>query len=60
MKVNWERGLDDSGRPTVNPEAYYETEPLTVYPTGGGAHNVSGPAADKGEKLYELRTGKSV
>lgn len=39
VKVNWAKGLDDSGRPMVNPEAYYDTEPLAVYPTGGGAHN---------------------
>jgi len=39
VKVNWAKGLNDSGRPLVNPEAYYDTEPLAVYPTGGGAHN---------------------
>jgi quinohemoprotein ethanol dehydrogenase len=39
VKVNWAKGLNDSGRPMVNPEAYYDTEPLAVYPTGGGAHN---------------------
>jgi quinohemoprotein ethanol dehydrogenase len=39
VKVNWAKGLDDSGRPMVNPEAYYDVEPLAVYPTGGGAHN---------------------
>jgi quinohemoprotein ethanol dehydrogenase len=39
VKVNWARGVDDSGRPMVNPEAYYDVEPLAVYPTGGGAHN---------------------
>src|SRR6516165_7878483 len=39
VKVNWAKGLNDSGRPLVNPEAYYDTEPVAVYPTGGGAHN---------------------
>ena len=39
VKVNWAKGVDDSGRPMVNPEAYYDTEPVAVYPTGGGAHN---------------------
>ncbi len=39
VKVNWAKGLDDSGRPMVNAEAYYDTEPVAVYPTGGGAHN---------------------
>jgi quinohemoprotein ethanol dehydrogenase len=33
------KGIDDSGRPVVNPEAYYDLEPLAVFPTGGGAHN---------------------
>jgi quinohemoprotein ethanol dehydrogenase len=39
VKVNWAKGLDDSGRPMVNPEAYYDLDPVAVYPTGGGAHN---------------------
>ena len=39
VKVNWAKGVDDSGRPMVNPEAYFDVEPLAVYPTGGGAHN---------------------
>jgi quinohemoprotein ethanol dehydrogenase len=39
VKVNWAKGLNDSGRPLVNPEAYYDREPVAVYPTGGGAHN---------------------
>jgi quinohemoprotein ethanol dehydrogenase len=39
VKVNWAKGLDDSGRPMVNAEAFYDTEPVAVYPTGGGAHN---------------------
>jgi quinohemoprotein ethanol dehydrogenase len=39
VKVNWAKGIDDSGRPMVNPEAYYDVEPVAVYPTGGGAHN---------------------
>jgi quinohemoprotein ethanol dehydrogenase len=41
VKVNWAKGLNDSGRPMVNPEAYYDVEPVAVYPTGGGAHNWS-------------------
>ena len=41
VKVNWAKGLNDSGRPVVNPEAYYDVEPVAVYPTGGGAHNWS-------------------
>jgi quinohemoprotein ethanol dehydrogenase len=36
VKVNWAKGIDDSGRPMVNPEAYYDVEPVAVYPTGGG------------------------
>lgn len=39
VKVNWAKGLNDSGRPMVNAEAYYDKEPVAVYPTGGGAHN---------------------
>jgi quinohemoprotein ethanol dehydrogenase len=41
-KVTWAKGIDQkSGRPIVNPEAYYGTEPISISPGGGGAHNWS-------------------
>ena len=39
VQVNWARGIDDRGKPMVNPEAFYDKEPVTIYPTAGGAHN---------------------
>src|SRR3984893_10786992 len=41
VKTNWASGLDAKGRPIVNPAAYYDTEPISLFPTGGGAHNWS-------------------
>ncbi len=43
VKVTWATGMDEKGRPKVNPEAYYDNDPvgLEIYPTGGGAHNWS-------------------
>ncbi len=41
VKTNWASGLDAKGRPIVNPEAYYDAEPISLFPTGGGAHNWS-------------------
>jgi quinohemoprotein ethanol dehydrogenase len=41
-RVTWAKGIDGkTGRPIVNPEAYYDTEPITISPGGGGAHNWS-------------------
>jgi quinohemoprotein ethanol dehydrogenase len=41
-KVNWARGIDPkTGRPIVNPEARYGREPVTIFPSAGGAHNWS-------------------
>jgi quinohemoprotein ethanol dehydrogenase len=41
-KVTWAKGIDQrTGRPMVNPEAYYGTEPIQISPGGGGAHNWS-------------------
>jgi quinohemoprotein ethanol dehydrogenase len=38
--VSWARGIDKAtGRPIVNPEAYYSTQPVTLMPSGFGAHN---------------------
>lgn len=41
VKTTWALGLDAKGRPTVNPAAYYDTDPIAIFPTGGGAHNWS-------------------
>src|SRR5262249_37043391 len=41
-RVTWARGLDEkTGRPFVNPEAPYGTEPIQISPGPGGAHNWS-------------------
>ena len=41
-KVTWAKGIDaKTGRPIVNPEAYYGTDPISISPGGGGAHNWS-------------------
>jgi len=41
VKTTWALGLDAKGRPMVNPAAYYDTDPIALFPTGGGAHNWS-------------------
>jgi PQQ-dependent dehydrogenase (methanol/ethanol family) len=41
VKVSWATGLDERGRPIVNPEAYYDSDGVEIFPTGGGAHNWS-------------------
>jgi len=38
--VTWAKGIDQkTGRPMVNAEAFYGTEPILISPGGGGAHN---------------------
>ena len=38
--VTWAKGIDQkTGRPLVNPEAFYGTDPILISPGGGGAHN---------------------
>jgi quinohemoprotein ethanol dehydrogenase len=40
--VTWAKGLDEkTGRPIMNPEAFYTQEAITISPGGGGAHNWS-------------------
>jgi quinohemoprotein ethanol dehydrogenase len=41
VKTTWALGLDAKGRPMVNPAAYYDKDPIALFPTGGGAHNWS-------------------
>lgn len=40
-RVNWARGFDKSGRPQINPEAFYGKDAIEIYPTADGAHNWS-------------------
>ena len=38
--VTWARGLnEETGRPIVNPEAYYGAQPISLAPGPGGGHN---------------------
>jgi quinohemoprotein ethanol dehydrogenase len=38
--VTWARGLnEETGRPIVNPEAYYHAQTIVLAPSNGGAHN---------------------
>jgi quinohemoprotein ethanol dehydrogenase len=39
VKVSWALRMGEGGRPVVNPEAYYDQDPISIYPTGGGGHN---------------------
>jgi quinohemoprotein ethanol dehydrogenase len=41
VQVNWTHGFDESGRPMINKEAFYDKDPITIFPTAGGAHNWS-------------------
>jgi quinohemoprotein ethanol dehydrogenase len=56
VKVTWATGHDEKGRPIVNPEAYYDDDPigLEIYPTGGGAHNWSPMAYHPGTGLVYI------
>jgi quinohemoprotein ethanol dehydrogenase len=41
-RVTWAKGIDPkTGRPMINPEVMYGTNPVPVSPGGGGAHNWS-------------------
>ena len=41
-RSTWASGIDqETGRPMVHPEAFYGTEPVTLSPSAGGAHNWS-------------------
>jgi quinohemoprotein ethanol dehydrogenase len=39
VPVTWATGFDANGRPVINPEAHYGTDPVLVSPGPGGAHN---------------------
>jgi quinohemoprotein ethanol dehydrogenase len=41
VKVSWALSMGKDGRPVVNPAAYYDQDPISIFPSGGGAHNWS-------------------
>jgi quinohemoprotein ethanol dehydrogenase len=42
VRVNWAKGLDEAtGKPIVNPEAFYGKDSISITPGPGGAHNWS-------------------
>lgn len=55
-QVNWMKGFDKSGRPMVNPEAFYGKEPITIFPTAGGGHNWSPMAFNSSTGLVYIPT----
>jgi quinohemoprotein ethanol dehydrogenase len=55
-QVNWTRGFDKSGRPQINPEAVYDKEPITIFPTAGGGHNWSPMSFDPATGLVYIPT----
>jgi quinohemoprotein ethanol dehydrogenase len=54
VKTTWALGLDPKGRPIVNPAAYYDTDPIALFPTGGGAHNWSPMSYSPGTGLVYI------
>ncbi len=55
-QTNWTRGFDKQGRPLINPEAVYDKEPITIFPTAGGGHNWSPMSFNPGTGLVYIPT----
>ena len=54
VRVSWALRMGRDGRPVVNPAAYYDQNPISVYPTGGGAHNWSPMSYNPGTGLVYI------
>jgi len=54
VKVSWALGMGKDGRPIVNPAAYYDQDPISIYPSGGGAHNWSPMSWNPGTGLIYI------
>jgi len=54
--VTWAKGVDlATGRPQVDPAAYFDTEPVRVGPSGGGAHSWQPTAFSPRTGLFYLQ-----
>ena len=59
--LNWASGIDQkTGRPMVNPDAYYRDEAVLVAPGGGGAHNWSPMSFNPRTGLVYIPTSTSM
>jgi len=59
-RVTWAKGIDPkTGRPIVNPQAYYGLDPISISPGGGGAHNWSPMAFNPIAGLVYIPTSTS-
>ena len=59
-RVTWAKGLDErTGRPFVNPEAHYGTDPILLMPGPGGGHNWSPMSFNPGTGLVYIPTSTS-
>ena len=55
VKVSWALGHDKNGRPQINPAAYYDhKDPISIFPTSGGAHNWSPMSYNPGTGLVYI------
>src|SRR5262249_1897078 len=61
VQLNWAKGLDPkTGRPLINPEAHYGSEPVSIFPGPGGAHNWSPMAYNPTTGLVYIPTSAST
>lgn len=55
VKVTWEKGLDPkTGRPDIDPNAYYDKKPAMVWPGPGGGHVWQGMSFSPETKLVYI------
>ncbi len=55
-QVNWMHGFDKFGRPLMNSQAFYDKDPVTVFPTATGGHNWSPMAFNPDTGLVYIPT----
>jgi quinohemoprotein ethanol dehydrogenase len=51
VRLNWASGIDEAGRPRINPEARYGEQPVCILPSSGGARSIEPMSFNPGTGL---------
>ena len=60
VRLNWASGIDEAGRPRINPDACYGEQPVCILPSSGGARSIEPMSFNPGTGLVYVAVQDST
>jgi quinohemoprotein ethanol dehydrogenase len=60
VRLNWASGIDEAGRPRINPDARYGEQPVCILPSSGGARSIEPMSFNPGTGLVYVAVQDST